>query len=44
MWRVGKVVALRDETTSARTIALNVPDWPGHVAGQGSIANFEPAA
>ena len=34
MWRVGKVVALRDETTSARTIALNVPDWPGHVAGQ----------
>ena len=34
MWRVGKVVALRDETTSARTIALKVSDWPGHVAGQ----------
>ena len=34
MWRVGKVVAVRDETTSARTIALKVLDWPGHVAGQ----------
>src|SRR6516225_2429337 len=34
MWRVGTVVALRDETATARTIALNVPDWPGHVAGQ----------
>jgi ferredoxin-NADP reductase len=34
MWRVGKVVALRDETTSAHTIALKVPDWPGHIAGQ----------
>jgi ferredoxin-NADP reductase len=34
MWRVGKVVALHDETAMARTIALEVPDWPGHVAGQ----------
>ena len=34
MWRVGKVVALRDETATARTITLEVPDWPGHVAGQ----------
>jgi ferredoxin-NADP reductase len=34
MWRVGTVVALREETTSARTLALEVPDWPGHVAGQ----------
>ena len=34
MWRVGTVVALRDETATARTIALEVPDWPGHVAGQ----------
>jgi ferredoxin-NADP reductase len=34
MWRVGKVVALRDETSSARTIAFKVPDWPGHLAGQ----------
>jgi ferredoxin-NADP reductase len=34
MWRVGKAVALRDETASARTLTLEVPDWPGHVAGQ----------
>src|SRR3989442_2068957 len=34
MWRVGTVVALRDETATARTIALQVPDWPGHIAGQ----------
>ena len=34
MWRVGKVVALHHETASARTISLEVPDWPGHVAGQ----------
>src|SRR5580700_3857652 len=33
-WRIGKVVALRDETLTARTIAIVVPDWPGHVAGQ----------
>jgi ferredoxin-NADP reductase len=34
MWHVGRVVALHDETMSARTITLEVPDWPGHVAGQ----------
>jgi ferredoxin-NADP reductase len=34
MWRVGTVVALHDETATARTIMLEVPDWPGHVAGQ----------
>ena len=33
MWRVGTVVALRDETATAGTITLEVPDWPGHVAG-----------
>lgn len=33
-WRVGTVIALRDETPTARTIALEVPDWPGHLAGQ----------
>ena len=33
-WRVGTVVAVHDETTTARTITLDVPDWPGHVAGQ----------
>jgi len=34
MWRVGTVVALHDETATARTITLEVPDWPGHIAGQ----------
>ena len=34
MGRVGTVVALHDETATARTITLEVPDWPGHVAGQ----------
>lgn len=33
-WRVGTVTALRDETSTARTIALEVPDWPGHLPGQ----------
>ena len=34
MWRIGTVVALHDETPTARTIALEVSGWPGHVAGQ----------
>src|SRR5580692_714152 len=34
MWRVGTVVAFHDETATARTITLEVPDWPGHIAGQ----------
>ena len=33
-WRAAKVVAVRDETATARTLALAVRDWPGHVAGQ----------
>jgi ferredoxin-NADP reductase len=33
-WRAAKVVALREETATARTLALAVSDWPGHVAGQ----------
>jgi ferredoxin-NADP reductase len=34
MWHVGNVIALHDETATARTITLEVADWPGHVAGQ----------
>ena len=34
MWRVGTVVALHDETATARTITFEVPDWPGHFGGQ----------
>ena len=28
------MAAVRDETPTARTIALDVPEWPGHLAGQ----------
>src|SRR5260370_39070582 len=34
MWRVGTVVALNDETETARTLKLEILEWPGHVAGQ----------
>ncbi len=34
MWRVGTVIALHDETATARTITLQIPDWPCHLAGQ----------
>src|SRR5580704_12140533 len=33
-WRAATVVGLHDETATARTLALAVHDWPGHVAGQ----------
>jgi ferredoxin-NADP reductase len=33
-WRAGTVTSVRDETATARTIALSVPGWPGHRAGQ----------
>jgi ferredoxin-NADP reductase len=33
-WRVGRLVAVRDETPTARTLVLEVPEWPGHLAGQ----------
>jgi ferredoxin-NADP reductase len=33
-WRAATVVALRDETATARTITFTVPGWPGHLAGQ----------
>jgi ferredoxin-NADP reductase len=34
MWRVATVIALRDETPTARSITLDVDEWPGHIAGQ----------
>jgi ferredoxin-NADP reductase len=34
VWRAATVVKLIAETTHAKTIVLDVPDWPGHVAGQ----------
>jgi ferredoxin-NADP reductase len=33
-WRVATVVAAKPETTRAKAILLDVPGWPGHLAGQ----------
>ena len=33
-WRLGAVLEVIEETPRAKTIVLEVPDWPGHVAGQ----------
>src|SRR6185312_15058248 len=33
-WTVASVVGVRDETLRARTLVIDVPDWPGHRAGQ----------
>jgi ferredoxin-NADP reductase len=34
VWRVATVSEVVEETGHARTIVLDVPDWPGHLAGQ----------
>ena len=33
-WKVATVADIRDETRRARTLVLDVPNWPGHLAGQ----------
>ena len=33
-WRVATVAEKRPETSSATTLVFDVPDWPGHLAGQ----------
>ena len=33
-WQFGTVVELVDETAHTKSIALDVPGWPGHRAGQ----------
>ncbi|WP_112239025.1 ferredoxin reductase [Kribbella monticola] len=33
-WQVGTVTEIREETATARTLVVDVPDWPGHLAGQ----------
>src|SRR5919204_2411801 len=33
-WRAAHLVAVREESASARTLVLEVPDWPGHLPGQ----------
>ena len=34
IWRVATLADARMETPSARTLVLDVPDWPGHLPGQ----------
>lgn len=34
VWRVATVTAVREESVAARTLVLDVPGWPGHLAGQ----------
>lgn len=33
-WRLATVMEIRQETTTTRTLVLDVPGWPGHLAGQ----------
>jgi ferredoxin-NADP reductase len=34
VWRLGRVAEKVDETPRTKTLALDVPGWPGHLAGQ----------
>src|SRR5579862_3650819 len=33
-WRVATLQSAHPETATARTLVLDVPGWPGHLAGQ----------
>ena len=33
-WQVARIASVRAETPRASTLGLEVPDWPGHRAGQ----------
>jgi ferredoxin-NADP reductase len=33
-WRAGKIIEVIMETSHAKTLVLDVPGWPGHLAGQ----------
>jgi ferredoxin-NADP reductase len=33
-WQVGTVTGVREEAAAARTITIELPDWPGHAPGQ----------
>jgi ferredoxin-NADP reductase len=33
-WRGARLAEYRDETPAARTLVFEVPEWPGHLAGQ----------
>jgi ferredoxin-NADP reductase len=34
LWHVATVTRVVEESAHARTLLLDVPDWPGHIAGQ----------
>ncbi len=34
VWKTGTIVAVHAETASARVVEIEVPDWPGNLAGQ----------
>ncbi len=34
VWHTARVISIVEETSHARTILLDVPSWPGHLAGQ----------
>jgi ferredoxin-NADP reductase len=34
IWRAATLTDVRQETPSARTLVLDIPDWPGHLPGQ----------
>jgi len=34
VWQLGEVAEIVDETPGVKTLVLEVPDWPGHLAGQ----------
>jgi ferredoxin-NADP reductase len=34
LWKVGTVTALHSETPTARSLDIEIPDWPGNLAGQ----------
>jgi ferredoxin-NADP reductase len=42
-WLVATVRETRDETATARTLVLDVPGWPGHLAGQHVTAKLTAA-
>jgi ferredoxin-NADP reductase len=34
LWKVGTVTAVHTETPTARSLEIEIPDWPGNLAGQ----------
>jgi ferredoxin-NADP reductase len=34
VWKVGKVSAVHAETKTARSLTIDIPEWPGNLAGQ----------